>query len=362
VTVLRGELPDRVPFTIYPLMLPRGLDERKLRERGLGFSCRTPVVQWEHPSCQVSTRRFQESGRRFERVTWTTPVGEVWFTNALDGAYGSTWAIDHPIRTRDDYRVLIFMAEDARPVPCYDEVRRLQQALGDDGYVIGSLGLYSPLMDIVVNLVGSGNFGYEMADNPDPFWSLYEALRGKARRAYPLAAQSPVHLVIYDGNIHPQVIGTERFARYILPCHEELAGLLHDRGKIIGTHLDADNRTFLDLVGSSSIDVIEAFTPPPDCSVRISEARDAWPRKIIWSNFPSSIHIAAAERVFGMTANLLAEAAPGDRFLIGITEDIPEDRWRTSLNAIADALDEFGITPIPPSPAPRGAGVGGENR
>lgn len=344
--VLRGELPDRVPFTIYPQMLPRGQVERGLRQRGLGFSCRTNVVKWQYPNCQVSTCQYMEEGREYERVTWRTPVGEVYFTNALGSAYGSAWMVDHPIRTRDDYRIVTFIAEDARPILIDDEVRQLQEALGEDGYVIGSLGHYSPLMEIVVNLVGVLNFGYEMADNADLFWSLYEALCAKMRRAYPLAAQSPVRLLIYDGNFHPQVIGAQRLTQYILPCYEELGGYLHEQGKLLGSHLDADNLTFLEAVAASSIDVIEAFTPPPDCSLTLLEARAAWPGKIIWSNFPSSVHLAEPEVVFRTALDLLGETAPGDRFIMGITEDIPEDRWRISLNAIADALEESGCTPI----------------
>jgi hypothetical protein len=339
--VLRGDLPDRVPFTIYPQMVPRGRAERSLRERGLGFSSRTGIVKWEYPNCETLTRQYIEKGRSCERVTWRTPVGEVWFTKILDGAYGSSWMVDHPIRNRDDYPVLIFIAQDARPVPSEDEVCRQRQAFGEDGYVIGSLGQYSPLMDILVNLAGVDGFAYEMSDNADAFWSLYEALCAKMRRAYPFAAQSSVRLLIYDGNVHPQVIGPERFSRFLLPCYEELAGYLHEQGKLLGTHLDADNRSFLPAVADSGIDVVEAFTPPPDCSVSLQEARTAWPGKIIWCNFPSSVHLAKPETITRTAEGMLNEVSPGDRFLMGITEDIPEDRWRISLNAIADALDAF---------------------
>jgi hypothetical protein len=207
--------------------------------------------------------------------------------------------------------------------------------------VIGSLEQYSPLMDILVNLAGVDGFAYEMSDNADAFWSLYEALCAKMRRAYPFAAQSSVRLLIYDGNVHPQVIGPERFSRFLLPCYEELAGYLHEQGKLLGTHLDADNRFFLRAVADSGIDVVEAFTPPPDCSVSLQEARTAWPGKIIWCNFPSSVHLAKPETITRTAEGMLNEVSPGDRFLMGITEDIPEDRWRISLNAIADALDAF---------------------
>lgn len=65
----------------------------------------------------------------------------------------------------------------------------------------------------------------------------------------------------------------------MLPLESEERGL-RERGKLFGTHLDADNRTFL---------------TPPDGSVSLSEARAAWPRKIIWCDLPSSVDVAFRE-------------------------------------------------------------------
>jgi len=52
------------------------------------------------------------------------------------------------------------------------------------------------------------------------------------------------------------------------------------------------------------------------------------------------------EAVEEHTRQLLQEAAPGDRLIIGITEDIPAHRWRGSLLAISRAIDRYGRLPI----------------
>ena len=49
-----------------------------------------------------------------------------------------------------------------------------------------------------------------------------------------------------------------------------------------------------------------------------------------------------------LSRQLLREAAPGDRFIIGITENVPEDRWRVSFSAILNTLNEYGRLPILP--------------
>jgi len=38
---------------------------------------------------------------------------------------------------------------------------------------------------------------------------------------------------------------------------------------------------------------------------------------------------------------MMEEALPDKRLIIGITEDIPEDRWQGNLLAISGAINEF---------------------
>ncbi len=64
--VLRGELPDQIPLTIYWLMLPRGEKERLLRNKGLGISYRADVLRWEYPNCTIETKKYLKDGRQSE--------------------------------------------------------------------------------------------------------------------------------------------------------------------------------------------------------------------------------------------------------------------------------------------------------
>ncbi len=340
--VLRGERPDRIPFTIYWLMLPSGEQERLLRERGLGIVWRTNVLRWEYPRCDMQTVSFTQDGRDLQRVTWRTPVGEVYSTTTTEPEYGtSAWTLDYFLKKPEDYRVLRFIADDARPVAAYENFHRLDKQLGADGYVLAQLG-YSPLMEMMIQLIGIEQAAYEMFDHEDEFWTLYESLCQKMRRAYPVAAASPAPLTLYCGNVHPQIVSPERFEKYIVSCYHEFADHLHERGKLLGVHLDANTRLYKDIVARSKIDVIEAFTPPPDCDLPLREARTAWPDKILWINFPSSVHLATEQVIRQTTRQLLSEAAPDDRFLIGVTEDIPPDCWPKSLGAIAETINEHG--------------------
>ena len=78
----------------------------------------------------------------------------------------------------------------------------------------------------------------------------------------------------------------------------------------------------------------------------MAEARRAWPGKTLFINFPSSAHLSEPEVIRETTVGLLREAAPGDRFIMGITENVPDHRWRISFPAILETCSETELLPI----------------
>jgi len=333
---LRSEPVDQIPFTIYPGMLPPGEDTDLLRSLGLGLSVRVAVAKHTTPHVKVDSTEFEDKGTRYIRTTIETPVGAAYATLRIGDAYQTRWYVDHYVKGPDDYRVMEYMIRDTHYEPDYDAYYRAVKKVGENGYVIGNFS-YSPLMEMRVNLLGIERFSIDLYDRPDLFFSLYEVLRAKQREVYPILANSPADFVIYCGNCSPEILG-HRFEEYVLPCYNDLGMQLHDKGKLLGCHLDANNKFWAASVATSALDVIEAFTPSPDTDLSVSDARRIWPDKVLWINFPSSLHLASAERIREATRGILAEAAPGKGFIIGITENIPEHAWRTSLRVIAEEL------------------------
>jgi EAL domain-containing protein (putative c-di-GMP-specific phosphodiesterase class I) len=78
----------------------------------------------------------------------------------------------------------------------------------------------------------------------------------------------------------------------------------------------------------------------------VAEARRRWPEVILWINFPSPVHLEPPEAIRRCVREILGAAAPGQRFLFGITEDIPDGVWQVSLPEISAALQEYGALPI----------------
>jgi hypothetical protein len=343
---LRGGLGDRVPLTIYWLMFPRGDTERELRNAGVTIVERVPLFQVEHPRVEVLSREYQEGGVPHLRKELHTPRGSVYATYRRESGYGTSWwQLDYFVKKPEDYAVLEFYLEDRTYQPSFEGYTEAVRRYGEDGYVVGN-SEYSPMNMLIYELLGMERFCLDLADRPEKVLGLYEVLKAKQRRMFEICADSPAELILYCGNISQEVVGPDRFRLYFLPCLNEFAVLLHQRGKLAGCHLDARMAILVQAVGESSLDVIEAFTPTPTCDLSVAEARQAWPGKVLWINFPSSVHLESNERIRAELQRILSEAIPGDRFLVGITEDIPETAWRRSLRILNEGLSRLGVLPL----------------
>ena len=137
-----------------------------------------------------------------------------------------------------------------------------------------------------------------------------------------------------------EVMGRERFQEYVLPLYREAVEELHRYGKLLGAHLDGNNAGWADLVAGSGLDYVEAFTPD-DTDMTMEDAVDVWKEKILWINFPSSVHLASTETIERKTEEIVVSLRKHGRVIIGITEDIPADHWQRSLGAISRVINRF---------------------
>ena len=343
---VRSQMADRVPFTVYWLMFPRGETERALRNAGTAVVERVPLFRLSHPGFEIVDREYEKEGGRFLRKELRAARGCLQATYRRESGYGTSWwQLDPFVKQPSDYDLLEQYLEARTYHPDYVAFAAAARAYGEDGYVAGNTE-YSPLNLLLYEFLGMERFCLDLADRPERMLRLYELLREKQRRMFEICAASPAELVLYDGNISQEVIGEERFRRYFRPCHDEFAAAMHREGKLAGCHLDARMSSLALAIGESRLDVIEAFTPAPTCDMTVAEARRAWPGKVLWINFPSSVHLEGDERIREELRRILGEAAPGDRFLVGITEDVPWPYWPGSLRAISGGLRRWGKLPL----------------
>jgi hypothetical protein len=339
LAVLRGEPVDKVPLTIYENKIPQCSVERQLRNAGMCIvHRRVRAVRTEMPNCVHRTYSYTENGLPRVRTVFRTPVGEV--SSVQEPAGFTSWTLEHLFKSPEDYKVLRYMAGDEVYKPNYEAYIEAERWMGEDVILRGAVG-GTPLHTIMIHWMNVETFAVEWAERRDEILALEKIMRVKRRDRYPLLADSPITHANFGGNEVPEVMGVERYGQFCVPLYNECAEFFSAKGKLLGSHMDGNNKPWAHLLAASRLDYVEAFTPAPDTDMSLSEALQAWPDKVLWINFPSSVHLADIETIKRTTRELLDAAAGTNRLIMGITEDIPEDRWQQNMLAISEAIDEY---------------------
>lgn len=337
---LNFEKTDIVPFTCYSSKLYACEVERLLRNRGLCSVERKmqPYTQIM-PNVKISEEVHIENNRRMVRHFWETPVGTVSYYEEQAGF--TNWIHEHLFKKPEDYKVLKFIIEDCRYEENYAAYDKFQKQFGGDVICRASFGS-EPLQALISShYFDMQQFCMEWMDNRDEIISLYHAIVEQKRKLYKLVSESPASHINYGGNVVPEIISPAMHKEYYLPHYEEAAAELHKNGIKLGSHYDANCKSFAENLAESALDYIEAFTPAPDTDLTLKEAREFWPDKVLWLNFPSSVHLKSDEFVEKTTVELLASLDSTDGIIMGITEDVPPERWQGSFTAIMDAIYKF---------------------
>jgi len=339
-SILRGEKPDKIPFTIYEKKLPQCTIERELRNSGICIVRKRSVVKTHALNVSSESRTYWEKGIQYTRHTTKTPMGEL-FTISRPAGF-TTWRISRIFKGPEDYKKLMFLVKNQIFEPDYESFLKDEKMLGEDFIQRAVVGA-NPLHEIMVSWMGIETFAVEWAERRDEIEKLYYAMAENLRKIFPIAARSPALHANFGGNETGNVMGRERFAKYVIPLLNEVADVFHRYGKFAGTHLDGNNKIWADLIRDCRLDYIEAFTPEPDTDMSLYEAFSIWQNKTVWINFPSSVHLATIPEIEKTAEKLINDSLPDNRLIIGITEDIPENRWQENLLAISRVIDRYPV-------------------
>jgi len=340
LTAMRWGEPDEVPLTVYDWMLPRGTTERLLREAGVGLIVRLPGHRVTHREVEILSREYQEGGKKRIRRTIRTPVGEVFQILEPDEAYGtSNWIHAHFIKGPDDYRVLEFYYRDMVFQDNFDAVREAQRRVGTDGLVLLRIAK-SPIQEMLYQLVGLEQFAFDYQEHRDRFDSLHATMVKRYEELYEFAATSPAEILQLGDNIYSDMVGRERYRKYLMPEYAKIMARLRGTGKLLAVHMDGNLKSLEADIAEAQFDIVEALTPPPMGDVSVREVRERWPGKALWINFTSSMHIEPPEVIEAHTRELLQEWGSKRGFGISVTEDAPVEALEKSLAVIARVIRE----------------------
>jgi hypothetical protein len=362
---INHEWADHIPFAVYSNKFFSCEVERELRNQGMCivetygvplFSIDTPEVEEKtiyyggYGGSMLESAIKSEVPIKIARIV-NTPCGTI---SEIFNKYPDhpripgellPWRKEYLFKNPGDYAPIEFMIQNRRYLPNYEAFEQGQEENGSDIFVIPWIG-YSPLQEIIINIMGIDRFSFEWYERQKKILNLYEILVEDRRKRYQIAANSSAMAIHYCGNVSPEIVGLQRFEQYILPHYNEFADLLHAQGKKLAVHFDANTRLLAKSIAGSKIDIVEAFTPYPSSDMTLTDARSIWYDKVLWINFPPAILLDVPEVVAQTTRDILNQVAPGDRFILGITEHVPLDKWQKSFSAIMDVLINDGKLPL----------------
>jgi len=320
LAIIEGEAPDQAPFVIWDNKIPDAATARRLVELDACIVVKSAVYEAKLKSIQKGESICEEDGHKFLHTTYETPGGPL--TDVSLVSSGSLWHQKPVFESPDDYERLFALVADYHYVPTFDKFLADDSRYGASG-IARPATEKSPMFEILYDYMGIANFAVEWEERREQVSRLFEMLLEKRRERLEIVRRSPARFVIVDGNIEMSVVGEDRFERFYAPVIREAAENLHGSGKMAGLHLDGRNRPLAGAVSRLPIDLIESFTPPPDCDMSVPEGLELWPGKRFMVNIPSSVHLSGASAVRAMTAMLAEQARSSGRAAIGIMEDVP---------------------------------------
>ncbi len=341
LNVLHRRNSGRIPLAAYSFLLFRGKTERSLRNRGCGLIHFEKAFTTFLNNIEISTKDAWENGTRVLYRRYKTPVGELTEKVQVDPAYHSQWIQEYLIKKPDDYRIACYIAENTVYCPNTDLFLEAEDNLGEDGIIVANLDRL-PFQKTLIELAGTERLCFDLSDNPEVVEELFQVLTTKQEEMYRLAIDSPAAIIHTWDNITEDITSPRLFERYCLPLYQRYQEMIHRNKKLFMVHMDGKLAHLKNLIAQSGIDVIESFSlPDTGGNLPPEEIGNTWPDKAIMANVPAFLCYRDEAFIERYIADLITRV-PRERFMLCVSEDLPQPFWKKTLSLIDKALKHSG--------------------
>ena len=364
LAIMAGRSPDRIPW-IPRLQIWYEAHKRRgtLPARYKGWSLREIERDLGMGTPAREGRVFRTVLRDVEvnvheqgdetRTEYITPLGTVSTltrrSEVLErGGITHRMEVEHMIVGPQDYAVAEYLIEHTEIVPTYQEYLAYEAEVGQDGVPLVSIGP-DPMYRILREWIGYDLVFFHLHDYPDRISHLLGVLQEQAAQIQQIVLDSPAVLILQGEHFDSQMTPPYLFEKYMLPYFQPFAERLHERGKVLACHADADTSLLLDLIVEAGFDMAECFVTAPMVPVTLEQARAAFGSDvIIWGGVPSVMLCdPVSDQAFEEYMRDLFQAiAPGDAFILGVADNVMAEAKLERIERVSEMVQAYGAYPI----------------
>lgn len=349
LTVLRGEIPDRVPIGLFVQedFLAYYYPERKRVDRVLegvecakafGFDILTRANTYSIPyffrksysNWEVDEETTHKDGNIYRTIHITTPAGTLKQVEAAPYNERTISGIpfmttEYLIDTEQDFEIF------RKFVPGIDDetIQNIREDAVKTKTIIGDTGVSAPW-----GWGGVYNYASDYRDiqtlmmdpylNPDFYRDYMETLTALIVKVYEVLADTEFDCLGIQGNIaNAAMVGTKFFDQHILPYEKQVVDTIRQAGKYSIYHNCGKARVLYPSYLKLGMDVWETVSPPPQGDNDLAEAKAVVGGQLILSGNLDQIDFlknASLEEIDEEVTRIMQIGKPGGKYIFAASD------------------------------------------
>ncbi|MCD6475034.1 MAG: hypothetical protein J7K85_02065 [Anaerolineaceae bacterium] len=228
----------------------------------------------------VIIRNYSADGLQWEVMD--TPLGALRTGNQYSCEGDTTFVVQHPVKKREDYRILRYIIRHLSLLPNYEAVQEQITMVGDDGLCMPLIAPFGKtgFQSLLEHYVGTEQLIYDLIDYPEEIEETLELMADVSRRAVEIGIDSPAEAFISWEDSSTTNVSPKLFKKYIAPEINEWGTMLHQAGKLMIHHACGHLKALLPIMAQEAVDAIESISPPPTGNVEIWDAKEVLGKKM----------------------------------------------------------------------------------
>lgn len=230
------------------------------------------------------------------------------------------------VKTKEDFKTLIYINEDRRLEPDLQYFDRDNAELGERGLLVPVIGTEtkSSFQSLFEHWVGTEELVYAMADYSEVVEECLAAMYKNALKSVEISVQSGAEAFISWEDSSTTNISPQLFEKYIAPEITQWNRAIHSVGKHYLLHACGYIAALVPIMKNMGIDMIESASPPPTGNIEPWEVSEMLPDHIgvIGGIKPTIFQNCASTELEEYVENLIFRMK-GNKFILANYNNCP---------------------------------------